>query len=293
MRRSAGITRIVLTAALAVVSTVAALAGGQVPAPAFEVSVVKRTEPKPVVPFQIRPGGRVVATSVRLRELILRAYNVKSWNLVGAPKWTTDERFDIEATFREPATVDEVNAMLRTLLERRFRLVTRSERREMTTDVMVLETSGRLGPGLHPVRVNCDTKELMEGSGPGLFTPGERPACGNLIVTRLIGTGATAPPQTYRDKYAAFTMARFVDTVSSQRGRQAYDRTGLTGQFDIELAYVTDENFVLLANAGRTIDAPRFDVALREQLGIKLEQERNEVEQLIVTSVELPRPEEN
>jgi uncharacterized protein (TIGR03435 family) len=292
MGASTRITRPALIVVGALAATTAALAGGQSPTPAFEVAVVKRTVPKPVVPFQVRPG-RVVATSVRLKDLVLRAYNVKPWNLLGGPDWMSEERFDIEATFQEPATPDQVNAMLRTLLERRFRLVTRTERREMTTDAMVLETPGRLGPGLHPVRVNCDTKELMEGSGPGLFPPGQRPACGNVIVSRLIGTGTSLPPQTYSDKFAAITMERFANDVSARRGRQAYDRTGLTGQFDVGLAYVTDENAVLLANAGRAIDAPRFEIALREQLGIKLQQERNQVEQLIVTSVELPRPEEN
>lgn len=292
MRRSAGITRIVLTAALAVVSTVAAPSGGQAPAPAFEVSVVKRTAPKPVVPFQIRPG-RVVATSVTLESLILRAFQVASWNLVGAPKWISQERFDLEGTFREPATPDQVNAMLRTLLERRFRLVAHTERREMTTDAMVLAAPGKTGPGLNPVRVDCESRRLLDGSGPGLFPSESRPPCGGSVhAIRFMPGGAVVPGKS-EDKLAAYTMADFVGYVAWRRGRQAYDRTGLTGQFDIELAYVTDENFVVLANAGRTIDAPRFDVALREQLGIKLEQERNEVEQLIVTSVELPRPEEN
>src|SRR5689334_14147607 len=105
--------------------------------PTFDAAVVKRSAPPPVVPLQVRPG-RVVATAVTLRDLIVRAYGIHVWNLVGAPEWIATERFDIEAIFQEPSTAAQVNAMLRTLLERRFRLVTRTETRDMATDVIVL-----------------------------------------------------------------------------------------------------------------------------------------------------------
>lgn len=74
-------------------------------------------------------------------------------------------------------------AMLRTLLEERFRLEVELEAREIDTDLLVLaDRNGGNGPGLRAVTVDCETNRLMEGSGPGLFSPESRIACGMVML---------------------------------------------------------------------------------------------------------------
>ena len=44
-----------------------------------------------------QPGGRLTIVNVPLRLLIRNAYEVQDFQLVDAPKWISDERFDILA----------------------------------------------------------------------------------------------------------------------------------------------------------------------------------------------------
>jgi uncharacterized protein (TIGR03435 family) len=71
------------------------------------------------------------------------------------------------------------------------------------------------------------------------------------------------------------------------------DRTGLAGAFDVTLQF-TPQRRLPLATAALpepTPDAPSIFTALREQLGLKLENQRAPAEVLVIDSVE--RPTEN
>lgn len=66
------------------------------------------------------------------------------------------------------------------------------------------------------------------------------------------------------------------------------DRTGLTGNFDIDLQWTPDN----LRSAAATVggDGPSLFTALREQLGLKLDSTRGSVEYLVIDSAEQPTP---
>jgi len=66
------------------------------------------------------------------------------------------------------------------------------------------------------------------------------------------------------------------------------DRTGLTGNFDIELQWTPDNLRSVAASAGG--DGPSLFTALQEQLGLKLEAARGPVEYLVIDSAEQPTP---
>src|SRR5512134_2391782 len=93
----------VTSAALAIVAGFAALtrlqAQAQPPAgPSFEVASVKPNKSGDMrVMFGMQPGGRFTATNAPLAALIRQAYQLQSFQLVGAPDWINDERFDIVA----------------------------------------------------------------------------------------------------------------------------------------------------------------------------------------------------
>jgi uncharacterized protein (TIGR03435 family) len=264
--------------------------GAQTLKATFEVASVKPASPPAPYSFRILPG-RLAATSTPLIFYISRAYGIPQWRIVDEPKWAEEESFDISAKSTEPAAPTEILAMLRTLLEDRFQLRVQLESREVDADLLVLsDRNGGNGPGRHPVSVDCETKHLLDGSGPGLFPPESRLPCGGSLNSISFSPG-TAPENIAADaarrprttKYSAITIERLADNLSSERGRPTLDRTGLSGQFDIQLDYVADTLSALSGAAG-----PSLEVALEEQLGPKLRRGRGRVEFLVIRSVQQP-----
>jgi uncharacterized protein (TIGR03435 family) len=84
-----------------------------------------------------------------------------------------------------------------------------------------------------------------------------------------------------------------VNTLQSYAGRPLFDKTGLTGMFDVKL------EFFMEASGGNPTPQPTapdppgpiFATAIEEQLGLKLESARGPVEVLVIDSVQ--RPSEN
>ena len=82
-------------------------------------------------------------------------------------------------------------------------------------------------------------------------------------------------------KHSAITMQQFAVSLQRVAGRPVLDRTDLAGLFDIEYAYARD---IPAAAAGTPTDLPDLFTALREQLGLKLEPQRNPVDVLVIDS---------
>jgi len=81
--------------------------------------------------------------------------------------------------------------------------------------------------------------------------------------------------------------------LSNQMGRPVVDRTGLTGNFDVELHWSLVSSAPLRANpeAAQPTDAgPSIFTALEEQLGLKLEPAKAPVDYLVIDHVERPQP---
>src|SRR5215468_3816902 len=74
---------------------------------AFEVSSVKpNVSGDPRQGIRSEPGGRIVVTNMPLKALITFAYQLADYQLVGAPTWTANERFDVVAKLPgDPAAV--------------------------------------------------------------------------------------------------------------------------------------------------------------------------------------------
>jgi uncharacterized protein (TIGR03435 family) len=75
--------------------------------------------------------------------------------------------------------------------------------------------------------------------------------------------------------------------------REAVDRTGLVGIFDIDLRWMPDEQ--QLGPSPETAppvdpDAPSIFTAVQEQLGLKLESTKGPVDVLVVDHIERPTP---
>jgi uncharacterized protein (TIGR03435 family) len=272
-----------------------ALPAAQEP-PSFEVASVRRnTSGTGMMTVGIAPGGRLNMTNVPVRNLIVRAYGVQPYQIVGGPDWIGADRFDIVAKAASAdATPEQINAMIRSLLADRFKLVARRDTRELPLYYLVrAREDGRLGPELKPAEVDCGAAGRGRGGpqpGPGGPVPGPRaggPGGGGCRL--MIAPG--------RLQMGGQPIAAAASTLANQVGRPIVDKTGLEGNYDLTLSWMPE--------AGRGApagplppgapelppidpDAPSLFTAVQEQLGLKLESARGPVEVIVIESIQPP-----
>ncbi len=240
---------------------------------AFEVTTVKPTDPhEDWLRIEFTPNG-FDAHGVMLRELIQEAYGVyEEDRLEGGPAWLKKERFDVQGkidlaqtpNFRD-LSLDQRRSALRSLLAERFGLLLHRETRTLPVYLLTIAKGGT---------------KLREAD------PADRP------VTRVKGYD-TLITQSDRGVLVAtnFTMSGFATNLASRMGRTVLDRTGLTGHYDVALHWTPDNepaNGVTAQEATSETVWPSLLTALREQLGLKLETGRGEVEVLVVDRAERP-----
>ena len=230
--------------------------------------------------------------------LITLGYGIQRFQLIGGPAWMNTDRFDINAVSEDvpvqptlPGTPNRMQLLVRSLLKERFALKTHNETRELPLSYLVMaREDGKLGERLRPSTVDCRAlfaeraKAAKEGAPatPIPFNPGEIPQCGMRGGMGQIAAGSIA-------------LSNFAQMLGSMLNRPIYDRTNLTGNFDIQLDYTPDQMPQIPAGVtlppGVTLpspDGPSLNTALREQLGLKLEATRGPVEVLVIDSVEPP-----
>lgn len=106
-------------------------------APQFEAASIKPAAPRAGGLRFGGDSGRIHYTSVTLREVISRAYQVEVYQVEG-PEWLDAQQFDIDATLPRGAPDSQVPAMLQTLLAERFRLHAHWEDRSVNGYVLRL-----------------------------------------------------------------------------------------------------------------------------------------------------------
>ena len=284
-----------IVALLLAAATVAAL-HAQTPAPAFDVSSVKRVADGPGFrAVGVHPGGRFVANASTSRGLVAIAYGLPETQVLGGPAWMDADRFEILATTRENVTAAEARAMLRTLLADRFRLTAHTETRELPVYLLQMAREDRRpGPQLRPSGVECTPmKGPQRGTAAPAFVaapppPPPPPPPGAQPLLSLDGGPRTCPSMAARMNggghwsLRAQTMEMFANQVRAELDRMVIDRTGLKGEFDIDLTFASDPAIVAGADGASLMSA------LREQLGLKLESSRAQVQVLVVDRLEAP-----
>ena len=106
------------------------------------------------------PPGRFEATNVTARLLILNSYGLPDFRLANLPAWAGDERFDVAGRAAEPASRDEISAMVRAMLEDRFQLRAHRETRELPTYALVPASADRRpGLALRTSSIDCSAPE--------------------------------------------------------------------------------------------------------------------------------------
>ena len=271
---------------------------GTVPAPDpniplyFEAASVKPANPDAQGQgIRRQPGGRFNTINSPIRMLITFAYQIQNYQLVGAPDWIGNERYDIVAKMEgDPPPIvpgsgaDHMMLAMRTLLADRFKLVVRRETRELDIYALTMaRPGGKPGPALKPASGDCSPAAFAARAGGPPPTPGGAPP---IVCGMQQGPG--------RIRFGGFPLSQFVNGISGRVGRAVLDRTGLTGNWDFELVFAAEVPPGALPPGAAPPpidpDAPNLFTAIQEQLGLKLESTKGPVEVLVVESVQRPTP---
>jgi uncharacterized protein (TIGR03435 family) len=262
------------------------------PLPSFEVASVKKL-PKgaPVTTTGSRTpgGGRFTVMNYPLRSIIMMAWAIRDYQVIGGESWLTTDRFTINAKAETNAPRDQLLLMLRALLVERFNLKYHAEKRELPVYVLLV-AGNEWKPSARMKPVDCSAGR---GAVPQPGAPirlDAMPPCsgGTMLSTNMIRSTNT-------------TMANFASILGSLGNLgTVHDRTGLTGNYTIELeasillnrlnaslpsAALSSENQNLLPTS--LGDGPSLGSALKD-IGLKLERRQEPTDSLVIESVSQP-----
>lgn len=213
------------------------------------------------VGVQVSPD-RIFSSCANLKSLIFYAYRLTaSVPITGSPEWGTGacggdfaNTFAVEASMPADTTDEQARQMMQTLLAERFKLEAHWEKKDMPIFALVIGKSGfKLKPS--------------DPKNDGPMPPGTM-ACppDDLRCHRM---GGTSGP-----------ISQLAGMLSFNVGRPVIDKTGLTGDYNLNLKWagdsVTDSSL------------PSLPAALREKFGLELKSETGPVNVLVIDHVEKP-----
>ena len=251
--------------------------------PAFEVASVKPNKSGTTQANISMPPNGVAFVNLPLRGIIQIAFGINQpWKLVGIPEWAATERYDITARAAGPITQEERRLMLQALLKDRLKLVSRLENREVSVLALMLARSdGKLGrnlvesKGCIEPRNAAAAREAAPPDAPMTICGPKQGGAGRLVLT-----GTTIP--------------QFTNLLALMLSSTVVDKTGLTGRYDLDLTFTPERTLPEGVLPGPPADpnGPSIYTALREQLGLKLESQKDQEEVLVIDRVER-QPSEN
>lgn len=292
----------------------------QTPAsPEFEVASIKqnlyggtvaRTN-FPLAGTAYKPtGGRLAVKNYQLAYYIAFAYDLTSTQMKALQSqvdgWVFSNRYDIEARSEAPnPTKYQMRQMMRSLLASRFKLTVHHETRETSVLALVPVKAGQTGPQLpmHPDDSSCaDAPGIQPEPGakpepPKTVAGGFVATCDGLITIEKFDNGNIVRSLNGRD----VTLRTLASTLSTQMDYPIVDRTGLKGTFDVLLSWDPTTSPKVLLPPGRggppqptttsDFSGPTIEEALKTQLGLKLEKQKDKLDFLVIDHIE--RPSEN
>lgn len=258
-------------------------AGAQTPTtPAIEAVSIKRAPDNVnASSFGSRPGGGVVTVNMTMESLINLAYELPGGfsSIEKAPDWFFREGYDVNAVVSGKPTPEQSRELWRAVFAERFKLKAHVETRDVPAYAVVLARPDQpLPPGLKRIAADCgairDARQRGETlPAPPLTSTGAPPCGGRYSNGMVVSTG--------------MTIANFARSIQAGTGRVLIDKTGLHGDYEFTLTYSSPRPGTTdTATLGD--DRPSIFTALQEQLGLKLEPARTQVEFLVIDHIDRP-----
>ena len=232
-------------------------------APKFDVASIKRNRTvEPAFTMGFLPSGQFRATGMDVRTLIAIAYQTNQRlfpsQILNGPAWIASDAWDINAKVGDELlksmSVSLRSALIRSLLEDRFKLTLHHELREVQQyELVPAKKDGSLGPQIRRATVNCaaDITSCETRALPGHLTSTSMPAGG----------------------LAAYLASNVVRTVVK-------DQTGLIGGYSITLEWAPE--------SAAATDKLSIFTALQDQLGLKLQPVRAPADVVVIDHIERP-----
>jgi len=233
--------------------------------PSFEVATIKPSQPdRPGKGFRVQ-GSHFNTINTTLADLIKFSYGVQDKQIIGAPAWAETDKFDIEAQPDVPGAPnkDQVSMMVQKLLADRFQLKFHKETKELPAYVLTASKTGQK-------MKKSDSEEAL----PGLFFTNISPATLNVRNATM-------------DDVCHLFQSAVLD-------RPVVDQTAITGKWNFQLKWTADESQfggmgVKVPPPSDAADAPPpLFTAIQEQIGLKLDAGKAQVEVLVVDKAEKP-----
>jgi uncharacterized protein (TIGR03435 family) len=194
---------------------------------------------------------------------------------IGMPAWLTgdDDHYDVNAKVDEADLADwqtpamqpaMLRSMLQAMLEERLKLVVHRSTRE--APVYLLEV-GKSGP-------------KFKETNPGELHLGARPMPGGGTLSR------EEKDDQMTVHYFGISIAQLARFVLGDAGRPIQDKTGLRRKYDVTIVKPIPEG----AGTPEVKPAESSPVDIVNQLGLRLEPAKGQVETLVIDHVEPPTP---
>jgi uncharacterized protein (TIGR03435 family) len=253
-------------AGIALMAATAVFAQAPGSRPAFDVASVKASDPAAARGggghFAFGMGGtggniQVAPASLTMRNVTLKnairwAYHITEYQVSG-PEWLDSARYNINAKSAGPATEDQLQLMMQTLLADRFKLAAHQQTKEFQVFV--------LAPGKNGTKLQESKSE-----GESVILP--QPNSMTVTIQRA-------------------AISQMIEMMTPLLGAPVIDETGLRGRYDItaNLAKYASE---MQPGAGGAPPDPLslISSALEGELGLKLEKRKMPLEQLVVDHIE-------
>jgi uncharacterized protein (TIGR03435 family) len=232
--------------------------------PSFEVATIKPSTPGQSGRGMGWDGRRYNSNNMTMSQIMQFAYNVQEKQIVGEPSWFDTEKFDIAGqTEKSEATPAEWRLMMQRLLEERLKMHYHHEQKVMPAYVMSVAKGGP--------KFKAPELEIMNS-----FKDVVRIQRGQHMWLKVIGVQGSMPQ-----------LAAELQRV--EMDRPVVDQTRLTGRYDFTMTATSLKPFFAGEEPSTGEDAPpELFTAMREQLGLKLEPTKTEVDCLVLESVQKP-----
>ena len=195
--------------------------------------------------------GRFARSNASLRQILQSIFGLRPYQVVGGADWIDRDRFDVLVSAPD-VPVQRMRGAALNAIHDRFSLHLRRETRDMDVYELVrLRNDATLGPGLRRRDDECTYRyNAPAGALRGTCLPWRRVA---LLMTAVTD-------------------------------RPVIDRSGLDGNFDVNLQWTPD----LQSEQQPSDTRVGLLTAVREQFGLRLERARAPVEVLVIGAAEPP-----
>jgi uncharacterized protein (TIGR03435 family) len=209
-------------------------------------------------------GRNFHTLNTSLSYMIEWAYGIHSTQLTGGPGWTETDRYDLAAIPDLPGVPNDQQSktMLQKLLADRFQLTFHHEKKELTVFAITVAKTGLK------------------------LTPSERDPNGTHGLA-FVRSGILPASNVTMKEFAGVMQRLALD-------RPVIDQTGLSGRYDFTLTWTPDESQFggrgaqVQPQADGGTAPPDLFTAMQQQMGLKLESVKAEVDVIVIDHVEKP-----